>query len=235
MSLPQIKQPVFTYTGIEYRGFTHAEEKILLQMKEDESAEKHDVLNNIIKIVEQCTFNKTDVNNLELTTLEMLFIKIRTKSVGEIHKIKYICKMPVVMDGPKCGNEMIVTLDLDKVELTTNDGVEEKESEFMLDDTIGIKMRPATVAAMMKFKDDPSLDIACYIDYAYDKEQIYKFDDMDVDEIDVFVSSIPTNKKQKMKEYIGSLPKTTLTVHHECDKCGHNHELNFSGLNDFFG
>lgn len=233
MSLPRVKQPVYEYNGIEYRGFTHAEEKILLQIKED----NNDLVRykNIKKIMEQCTFGKVDLSKIDTTTFEMLFIKIRAKSAGEIHKIKYKCKNAVGTGEEKreCGNEFIVVLNLEEIDVVKPD--EEVDEIIRLDDELQMKMKPASIDSLLQAGTDQDKQLMAYIDCVFDDEQVYKFEDMEEDEIMVFLESIPTIKKKEIHKFIDNQPKTQAVVSETCKACGKEHKLTLSGLNNFFG
>ena len=66
------------------------EEKILLLALEDGSA---GALNQSLKqIVNNCTFEKLEVNKVPTFDLEYIFLRIRAKSVGEISTINLLAE-----------------------------------------------------------------------------------------------------------------------------------------------
>lgn len=230
MALPKIKQPVYEYKGVEYRGFTHAEEKILLQIKEDVSDSVK--YKNIKKIMEQCTFGKIDISKISSDMFEMLFIKIRAKSSGEIQKIKYKCKNKN-SDDVECGNEFFITINLDDIDI--EQGEKEPTDTIKLDNELSMKLKQASIDDLLEAGDDSENQMKAYIDYVYDDEEVYRFSDMEDDEVSVFIDSIPSIKKKEIKDFVSSQPKATLNVSEECSKCGKTHELKLTGLNNFFG
>jgi hypothetical protein len=72
---------------VKYRPFLVKEEKILLQALESEEV-KNKSYNALKDIVSTCTFGQLNVNELPTFDLEYIFLQIRSKSVGEIAKIK---------------------------------------------------------------------------------------------------------------------------------------------------
>ena len=92
MALPKVEIPKYELTlpskdvKVKYRPFLVKEEKILLMAME--SQKEHDMYEATKQIVDSCTFNSLDVENLPMFDLEFLFLNIRAKSVGEISKFK---------------------------------------------------------------------------------------------------------------------------------------------------
>ncbi len=86
MALPILNTQTFelnipsTDEKIKYRPFLVKEEKILLQAQEGAGDE---VIAAILQIVENCTFGKINVDQLPSFDIEYIFLKIRSKSVGE--------------------------------------------------------------------------------------------------------------------------------------------------------
>lgn len=229
--MPTVKQPVYKYNGIQYRGFTHAEEKILLQIKEEKNVSTQ--YENIKMILNQCTFNKVDA--FDPIDFEMLFIKIMAKSSGEIQKVKYRCKGSVTDENGEvqdCGNEFFVTINLDQIVVVPG---EVTSDQIKLDDELTLKLKRASIDELLLAGNDESRQLIAYMDSVFDSEEVYKFSDMQDDEIDVFVDSIPTIKKKDIYSFIKNQPKTEYKIKEKCEKCGKEHNIALSGLNDFFG
>ena len=87
MPLPKLNVPVYetilpsTDKVIKFRPFLVKEEKILLTAAEDGS--QGAMMNAIKDIVKNCVQEEIDVNKLPMFDLEYLFLKLRSKSVGE--------------------------------------------------------------------------------------------------------------------------------------------------------
>ncbi len=58
------------------------EEKILLVAMEEEKEEN--MIRAVKQIVNNCTFESLNVDNLPMFVLEFIFLRVRAKSVGEI-------------------------------------------------------------------------------------------------------------------------------------------------------
>ena len=92
IKLPQIDVPTykheFSSAEIRFRGFTIAEEKILLEVSDSTDKEKIDAMQQVLT---NCTFDKIDVGALSKADFSLLFIKIVSKSLGEVNTLKYKC------------------------------------------------------------------------------------------------------------------------------------------------
>ena len=114
MALPTINTPTYeleipsTDEKIKYRPFLVKEEKILLLAME--SGKQTDVINAIKQIVTACTFGKLKIGTMPMFDVEYLFLNIRAKSVGEVSKLRVLCKD----DGKTYAN---VSVDLNDIEV----------------------------------------------------------------------------------------------------------------------
>jgi len=94
MALPVVKQPTyFTHIHslnkeIPYRPYNVGEEKILMMVSESDDPKF--VAENMKKVIQACVMDPdVDVGKLASYDVELLLIKIRAKSSGEIISIKY--------------------------------------------------------------------------------------------------------------------------------------------------
>ena len=103
MSLPKLNTPVYeailpsTEKVIKYRPFLVKEEKVLLTAMEDGSQTA--LMNAIKTILKNCIQGKVNVDRLPLFDIEYLFLKLRSKSVGEVSEIGLKC----TTEGCDCG------------------------------------------------------------------------------------------------------------------------------------
>jgi hypothetical protein len=96
MALPKLNVPVYeailpsTEKVIKFRPFLVKEEKLLLTAIEDGS--ESSMMLSIKKIIENCVQDDIDVDKLPLFDIEFLFLKLRSKSVGEKSNIGLSCQ-----------------------------------------------------------------------------------------------------------------------------------------------
>ena len=96
MALPQLntatkyelKMPS-TGETIEYRPYLVKEEKILMIAME--SQDQKQIIRATRDVIQSCTFDKINIMNYPMFDLEYVFLKLRTKSVGETSKLKFAC------------------------------------------------------------------------------------------------------------------------------------------------
>ena len=118
MALPKLDSPTYetelpsTNEKVKYRPFLVKEQKLLLIAQESKKQkETYLTMSNLLK---SCTFDKLDVDNLPIFDVEYLFLKIRSKSVGEKITIMITCpddnetKVPVKLDLKDVAVQMTV-------------------------------------------------------------------------------------------------------------------------------
>ena len=94
MALPKLTTPTYeleipsTDEKIKYRPFLVKEEKILMMALE--SKQEKDITQAVKDIVKECTFNKVNIDNMPMFDVEYIFLNIRSKSVGEVSKLKIL-------------------------------------------------------------------------------------------------------------------------------------------------
>ena len=218
-----------TNKTIEFRPFLVKEEKIL--MTAQESKDPSQIFNAMKDIINACTFNSVDANELTTYDLEYLFIQLRAKSVGETADIKIKCE--------ECDeyNEVSINLLDAKVEFPK----EKVDKKIQLSDTVGIIMRPITIgkSELLSKKADDDADtlihtVIASIDSIYDNNGVYQTDDTSEDDLKDFVESLSHSHLELIQKYLSAQPKLMLKVEFKCSKCGHNNIRILEGLESFF-
>ena len=237
MALPKLEVPIYELTvpstdeKIKYRPFLIKEEKILLIAME--SGESEDVIQAVKQIVSECTFNKLKLGNMPMFDVEYIFLQIRSKSVGEVSKLKILCRD----DGETYAN---VEVDLTEIEVQVND---DHTNKIELTDEMGVIMRYPTIdsfstAGISDITADNMLDVivAC-IDKIYDKkgEEVYDSKDSSKKELMDFVEQMNTTQFQDVQAFFDSMPKLRHEITVVNPKTKVENKVALSGLNDFFG
>jgi len=237
MALPKLEVPIYELTvpstdeKIKYRPFLIKEEKILLIAME--SGESEDVIQAVKQIVSECTFNKLKLGNMPMFDVEYLFLQIRSKSVGEVSKLKILCRD----DGETYAN---VEVDLTEIEVQVSD---DHTNKIELTDEMGVIMRYPTIdsfstAGISDITADNMLDVivAC-IDKIYDKkgEEVYDSKDSSKKELMDFVEQMNTTQFQDVQAFFDSMPKLRHEITVVNPKTKKENIVALSGLNDFFG
>jgi hypothetical protein len=237
MALPKLDIPIYelvvpsTDEKIKYRPFLIKEEKILLIAME--SGKNEDIIQAVKQIVSECTFNTLKLGDMPMFDVEYIFLQIRSKSVGEVSKLKVLCKD----DGKTYAN---VEVDLTEIEVQVND---DHTNKIELTDEMGVIMKYPTIdsfstAGISDITAENMLDVivAC-IDKIYDKkgEEFYDSKDSTKKELMDFVEQMNTTQFQDVQAFFDSMPKLRHEITVKNPKTKKENKVTLTGLNDFFG
>jgi ribosomal protein L44E len=230
MPLPVLETPTYnlvvpsTKKKLKYRPFLVKEEKIL--MIAQESQNESQVIKAVKDIISACTFEKIDTDKIPMYDIEYIFLKIRSKSVGETVSFRLKCS--------KCDEPNDVELNLEDVEVQYPK--KNIEDNIKLNDTVGITLKPINLADVSKAKGKDAITemLIASIDTIYDSDNVYKASDSTKKEMETFVDSLSHKHLEKIQEFIVNQPTLKHTIEYTCEKCGHKNSYELSGLQSFF-
>lgn len=217
---------------VEFRPFTVQEEKLLLLAKE--LKDQTSILRNILQVVDYCTLEKVDINSLPLVDLEWLFLRLRSKSVGETSDIKFSCLN--VIDGKQCNADIDVSINLEEIGLSGD----VPDTKIEITDSIGIVMKfPNVDVVLNAISDELDVDsqikmIFELVDYIYDANSVYPKADMTLKEFDEWIEGLQSDQFAKIESFFNSFPKLSKELHLKCPKCANESHIKLEGLQDFF-
>jgi len=231
MPLPKLEVPKYTLTlpssgdVIEYRPFLVKEEKNL--MIAQETGEGNTVFDAIKDIVKACTYDKLDTENMPTYDLEYVFLKIRTKAVGETADIQLECE--------ETGLKVPVSVNLEDVYIQKPEGFE-NEKVVQITKDIGMTLQPIRVGQLGDIENSTDLTttIKSLIKNIYDADNVYPIEDSDADELDSFIESLPHKVLQEVNDFLIGQPKLALDVEFTGPK-GHKNKQTITGFQNFFG
>ena len=235
MALPILETATYELTlpsadvKVKYRPFLVKEEKVLLQALE--SNDDVEIKNAIIDIVSTCTFGQVNAKALPTFDLEYVFLQVRSKSVGEIAKIRLLCPDD---------KETYVTkeVDLSKVEVQVDD---EHTNEIKISDTIKMIMKYPTIDTV-----DPKLNVkgmktqqvfdmitGC-IHSIIDGEKEHFVKDYTKDELNKFIESLDRKSFDKLNKFFDTMPQLRHEIEVENPKTKVKSKIVLKGAQDFF-
>jgi hypothetical protein len=237
MALPKLKIPMFDATipstkkNIKYRPFLVKEEKILLMAQS--GANKTEMINALKQVINNCSTNLdgSDVDVDELTTfdLEYMFVKIRSKSVDNIVKLKYI--------DHQDEKTYEFEVKLDELEVKFD---KEHTNKIKVSDDIGIVMKYPTAAlmgsldleAMNETEITTTLIKEC-MEKIYDEDTVYVVKENDPKELEEFIDSLNVKAFEEIQKFFATMPKLYHKIEYTNSK-GTAREIELSSLDDFF-
>ena len=238
MALPVLETNTFELTlpssdvKVKYRPFLVKEEKILLQAME--SQEQKQIVQALKDIVSVCTYGQLNVDELPTFDLEYVFLQIRSKSVGEITKLKILCP-----DTKKDYAE--VELDLSTVDVQVDD---EHNNKIMVDEDkkIGVLMKYPTLASVDPTKDYSKQNTKALFNVIgegiyqiFEGDKVHMAKDYTKEELDQFVESLDSKSFKKIQRFYETMPKLMHEIEVENPKTKVKSKITLSGLSDFFG
>jgi len=237
MALPKLTTPTYelelpsTDEKIKYRPFLVKEEKILMMAMESKS--EADITQAVKDIVNECTFSKVDISNMPMFDVEYIFLQIRSKSVGEVSKLKLLCP-----DDKKTYAEVELNLNDVKVQVG-----EDHTNKIELDNGMGIIM---TYPTLDSFKESGIRDInasnmldvisGCIQQiYEEDGKKTYEPKDQTKKELTDFIEQMNTKQFKSVQKFFETMPKLKHDITIKNPKTKKESKITLSGLNDFFG
>jgi len=236
MALPKLNTPTYelevpsTDEKIKYRPFLVKEEKILMIAME--SKDNKQIIEAVKAIVNECTFDKIDISKMPMFDVEYIFLQIRSKSVGEVSKLKLLCPD----DGKTYAD---VEIDLNEVKVQVGD---DHTNKIELTDDMGVIMTYPNIDSfdnmgIQEIKASNMLDIigTCILQIYEEKgEKVYEAKDQTKKELNDFIESMNTKQFQNIQKFFDSMPKLKHTITVKNPKTKKENKITLNGLNDFF-
>lgn len=217
MKLPKIEVPVYktklilNNKEVTYRPFLVKEEKILLTAIQTDESEN--IIENLIGVVQNCMITDIDVSELPYFDFIDLFIKIRSKSLGEIVQIK-------VKDN-EVKKSFDSEMNLDEVKVIKKKKIENK---IQINNEIGVILKYPNIRTHLKFYfqtkktkltgDNLINIIVSSIEQIFDKENVYEAKNCSEQELVDFIESVPTSDISKISEFFDNMPKVIYEKEH---------------------
>jgi hypothetical protein len=226
-AVPNYELQLSTGKHVAYRPFLVREEKNLLIAMQDGKDES--VAHAIKDLLNVCTFDKIDINNLPLVDVEWLFLNIRNKSMGE--------GMDVIIKCNECENMIDTTFDLSEVKTIKGSPV---DNPVKISDNMWVKLRYPTYGDADKITGEMGIEeifniIVSCIEEVVHGDKVYVMTDEPRSDVEEFVNTMTQQQLEKLNVFFESVPKLVYETKIKCGKCGHDNDIHVEGLQSFFG
>lgn len=243
MALPKLDVPIFTIDlplskqKVRYRPFLVKEEKILLMAME--SNDEKTVIESIKQIVNNCCLDEINIDELPVLDLELFFLHLRARSVGEIADLQYKCNNKIKTDNEEektCNH--VVKLQVNVLEIKPEID-KNHTNKIQLSEKLGIVMKYPNFKILENITDGSEVEkiikiITNCIDYIYDEENIYYKKDIIQEELMEFIEGMTRDQFEKIQEFFDTIPKIKKDIEFKCGKCGYQEKIAVEGIQNFF-
>ena len=232
--LPKIATPKYdmivpsTGKSITYRPYVVKEEKLLLIAME--SQDENQIEKAVLNIIKECVESPINVDDLTTFDVEMIFITLRSKSVGEGIKLAPKCKY--------CEEINEVKIDLEKITVENLSDTVDKHIKLTDDISIDLKwhtMKDRTEDLKKETETETIINmIVASLETIYSGEEIFAVKDFSKKETVDFVESLNTDQFNEIVEVLANVPYLSYDMDYDCEKCGKENHISLNGLTDFF-
>ena len=169
---------------------------------------------------------------MSIFDIEYVFLQIRSKSVGEVSKIRVLCPD----DGKTYAN---LDLDLNEVKVQVGD---DHTNKIELNNGMGIIMKYPTIDS---FKESGIQDInasnmlevigGCILQiYEEEGKKVYDPKDQTKKELTDFIEQLTTEQFKHIQKFFDTMPKLKHEITIKNPKTKKESKITLTGLNDFF-
>jgi len=234
MALPKLNTQTFELNvpssdqKVKFRPFLVKEEKVLLQAQQSEKPEE--MADALVQVIKNCTFDKLKADTLPSFDIEYIFLKIRSKSVGE--------KVDLMITCPD-DNETKVkhTVDLSKVEVEVGD---DHNNVVKLTDTVSVVMSYPTVRtfqganlATMSADEIVNLTGRC-IHQIIDGVETHERADIEDKEMNEFLENLTQEQFAKIQNFFTTMPRLKHEIKVTNPKTKKKGTVTLQGMQSFF-
>ena len=197
-----------------------------------ETQDEKQMLQAILDTLAVCIVDEYNINKLKSYDVEYIFLSIRSKSVGEVSKLRLLCP-----DDEKTYAD--VELNLNEVKVQVGDN---HTNKIDLGNDMGMIMKYPTIDSFSEsgIKDiNPGnmLDVisTCILQIFEKKgEKVYDTKDQTKQELTEFIESLNTKQFKDVQNFFETMPKLKHDITIKNPKTKVESKITLAGLNDFF-
>ena len=233
MGLPKLNSANYelslpsTGATIKYRPFLVKEQKALMIAQESEDDKV--IESTFAQIINDCVADNVDPYKMPMFDIEYVFLKIRSKSVGEIAELRVTCP-----DDEETKVNVSIPLAEVDVQMT-----KDHTNVISLTDDINVIMRYPCLGDMKGFNalgETKSLFemVKRCIHEVHDGEEIYRRVDMSEKDLEDFIDSMSSKNFESVGEFFSSMPKLSYDLEVVNPKTKVKSVIPIEGLQSFF-
>ena len=234
MALPKIDTPKYQLTipstqqQIDYRPFLVKEQKIIMMAQE--SGDQNSMIKAVGDLVDSCTFGKINASNSPTFDVEYIFLKIRSKSVGETVELTVTCP-----DDEK--TKVPVKIKLDDINVL-NDVTHKNEIDVT--DTIKMVFRYPLLIDTMDLDSGNSVDapfkmINSCVESIHYGDDVYQKIDITEKDLEEFIDQLTGEQFESIMNFFNTMPKLRHVIQVTNPETNVKSEVVLEGLQSFLG
>lgn len=207
---------------IKLTPFRVGDEKVLLEASESKDFDH--IYGAIKSVVSNCV-EGIDVDKIETYDLEYLFLRLRTKSVGETSTIGVACI--------ECESMNKIQINLDDVKVVKDD---RHSPRVKIQDDLMFEMKfpKEQLAAEVSNATDAMLEIVvASITRVYHGEEVIDVDPTDRADLRKLIESMSKDQFAKIQEFFDTMPKLSKTIEFTCGSCAKEQKTKLEGIQTF--
>ena len=237
MALPKMAVPRYTVelpsTGekLNMRPYLVKEEKVLMIALE--SNDPVQISQSVRTIIQTC-FELDSLDELTVFDIEMLFLQLRAKSVGEEMKIQIKCK------GDECTTMNPLSINIDDIKVSKP---EDSDGVILFGDEngVGVKMRYPSVDVISKINPENLGSVEGIMDLVvdciytiFDNDNVYNAKTEKRVDLVEFIEGLSSEQFKLVQAFFQDTPSVSYSTSFLCSKCKLDNEVELKGLNSFF-
>ena len=233
--LPKLIRPEYSTTipssgkKVKYNPFSVREEKVLVLASESNDPEE--ITNAIINVLQNCITSPSDINveEMALFDIEYLFLKARSKSVGEYINIR-------VTDPNDETYTTDHSINIDRLGI---DRDPEHSPVIFLSDDVQVKMKYPGIEFFaeginMSSITDSIQTISRCIESITNGDEVYHCVDTTKKEIEEWLEGLTSEQFRKITNFFVTMPKLRHSFTLTNENTGEDFKITLEGLSDFF-
>ena len=208
---------------VKFRPYLVKEEKVL--MMASESKDTKQMMNAILDTVVACAVDKINPSSLTTFDLEYLFIKLRSKSVGETSALSINCD--------ECKHKNKYSLNLEEIECKQT----KPNNKIKISDKITVEMKYPGYKDIEITDDQNELGfslLANSIAAVYTEDERIDVSEESKENIRAFLESMTRSQFEAVTAFLQDMPVVKAHVKFNCEKCQALNDFDVKGIQSFF-